>query len=57
MSNETATIEAGVRAATNRGPARSVLELLGSEEQFDELWDPKRMIYAGDGVFEKWRES
>ncbi len=44
MSNETVTIEAGALAAANRDLARRVVELLGSEEQFD--------LYADDIVME-----
>jgi hypothetical protein len=35
VSDETVTIEAEALAAANRGLAKRVLELLGSEEQFD----------------------
>ena len=35
MSDETVSIEAEALAATNSGLAKRVLELLGSEEQFD----------------------
>ena len=44
MSDETVTIEAEALAATNRDLARQVVELLGSEEQFD--------LYADDIVME-----
>jgi ketosteroid isomerase-like protein len=44
VSNETVTIEAGALAAANRDLARRVVELLGSEEQFD--------LYADDIVME-----
>ena len=44
VSDETVTIEAEALAATNRDLARQVVELLGSEEQFD--------LYADDIVME-----
>ncbi len=44
MAEETVTIEAGALATTNRDLARKVVELLGSEEQFD--------LYADDIVME-----
>ncbi len=44
MADETATIEAEALAAANRDLARRVVELLGSEEQFE--------LYADDIVME-----
>jgi ketosteroid isomerase-like protein len=44
VAEETVTIEAGALATTNRDLARKVVELLGSEEQFD--------LYADDIVME-----